>query len=95
MLSVGLLTDAALLAIIHLHNANGAKTMTRKYTNMLLDMLDEGIISHDEVIMACLKYLSEDDVQDMMEANEFIEEVYEDEENVDIELNDGIDCINE
>ena len=69
--------------------------MTRKYTNMLLDMLDEGIISHDEVIMACLKYLSEDDVQDMMEANEFIEEVYEDEENVDIELNDGIDCINE
>ena len=71
--------------------------MTRKYTNMLLDMLDEGSISHDEVIMACLKYLSEDDVQDMMEANEFIDEVCEDEdeENVDIELNDGIDCINE
>jgi hypothetical protein len=69
--------------------------MTRKYTNMLLDMLDEGIISHDEVIMACLKYMSEDDVQDMMESNEFIDEVCEDEENVDIELNDGIDCINE
>ena len=32
------------------------------------------------MINACLKYMSEDDVQDMMEANEFIEEQYEDED---------------
>jgi hypothetical protein len=30
--------------------------------------------------MACLKYMSEDDVRDMMEANEFIEEQFEDED---------------
>jgi hypothetical protein len=52
----------------------------RKYTNMLLDMIDEGVIDRDLVITACLKYMSEDDVQDMMEANEFIEEQYEDDE---------------
>ena len=57
--------------------------MTRKYTNMLLDMIDEGIIDRDLVITACLKYMSEDDVQDMMEANEFIEEQFEDEDEED------------
>jgi len=50
----------------------------RKYTNMLLDMIDEGVIDRDLVITACLKYMSEHDVQDMMEANEFIEEQFED-----------------
>ena len=52
----------------------------RKYTNMLLDMIDEGVIDRDLVITACLKYMSEDDVQDMMEANEFIEVQFEDED---------------
>jgi hypothetical protein len=47
---------------------------------MLLDMVDEGVIDRDLVITACLKYMSEDDVQDMMEANEFIEEQFEDED---------------
>jgi hypothetical protein len=50
---------------------------------MLLDMIDEGIIDRDLVITACLKYMSEDDVQDMMEANEFIEEQFEDEDEED------------
>jgi len=54
--------------------------MTRKYTNQLLDMIDDGLLDRDTVIMACLKYMSEDDVQDMMEANEFIEEQYEDDD---------------
>jgi hypothetical protein len=30
--------------------------------------------------MACLKYMSEDDVRDMMEANEFIDEQFEDDD---------------
>ena len=54
--------------------------MTRKYTNQLLDMIDDGLLDRDTVITACLKYMSEDDVQDMMEANEFIEEQFEDED---------------
>jgi hypothetical protein len=54
--------------------------MTRKFTNQLLDMIDDGLLDRDTVITACLKYMSEADVQDMMEANEFIEEQFEDED---------------
>ena len=57
--------------------------MTRFYTNMLLEMVDDGILDKDTVIMACLKYMSEDEVQDMMEANEFIDEQFEDEDEDD------------
>ncbi len=54
--------------------------MTRKYTNQLLDMIEDGLLDRDTVIMACVNFMSEDEVQDMMEANEFIEEQFEDEE---------------
>lgn len=47
--------------------------MARFYTNMLLEMVDDGILDKDTVIMACIKYMSEDDVKDMMQCNEFIE----------------------
>jgi hypothetical protein len=47
---------------------------------MLLEMIDDGLIDRDLVITACLKYMSEDDVQDMMEANEFIVEQFEDDD---------------
>jgi hypothetical protein len=46
--------------------------MTREYTNKLLEMIDEGILDKDIVINAFCSYLSEDDVKDMMESNEFI-----------------------
>ncbi len=36
-------------------------------------MIENEEISRDMVIMACVKYMSEDDVADMMEANEIIE----------------------
>jgi hypothetical protein len=48
--------------------------MSRYYTNMLLEMIENGLLDKDNVIMACIKYMSEDDVKDMMEHNEFIEE---------------------
>ena len=48
--------------------------MSREYTNKLLEMVEEGVIDKDIVIIAFCKYLSEDDVKDMMECNEFIEE---------------------
>lgn len=44
----------------------------RIYTNMLLELVKDGMLDKDTVIMACLKYMSEDDVKDMMEANEFV-----------------------
>jgi hypothetical protein len=57
--------------------------MSRKYTNMLLDMVEGGLLDRDTVIMACVKFMSEDEVQDMMEANEFVEEEFEDEDEED------------
>lgn len=48
--------------------------MTREYTNKLLEMVEHGLLDRDNVIMACVKYMSEDEVKDMMECNEFIED---------------------
>ncbi len=45
----------------------------RKYTHHLLDLVHDGALDKDHVIMACVKYMSEADVQDMMEYNGFIE----------------------
>ncbi len=55
--------------------------MTRQYTNQLLEMIEDGLLDKGTVIDACLSYMSESDVQDMMESNDFIEaEEDEDEE---------------
>ena len=54
--------------------------MPREYTNKLLEMVEEGILDRDNVIMACVKYMNEDDVRDMMECNEFINEEEEESE---------------
>lgn len=53
--------------------------MTRQYTNKLLEMVEEGLLDRDSVIMACVKYMSEDEVRDMMHSNEFIEDEEENE----------------
>ena len=45
--------------------------MAREATNQILTMIDEGMLDKDQVIMACLKYMSEDEVSDMAHANEF------------------------
>jgi hypothetical protein len=47
---------------------------TRKVTNQILEMLEEGILSKDAVITACLKYMSEADVADMAHINGFLDE---------------------
>ena len=54
--------------------------MSREYTSKLLDLIEDGMLDRDTVIMACVKYMSEDYVQDMMEMNEFIVEQDEDDE---------------
>jgi hypothetical protein len=53
--------------------------MPRQYTNKLLEMVEDGLLDRDSVIMACVKYMSEDEVKDMMECNEFIEDENEEE----------------
>jgi hypothetical protein len=48
--------------------------MTREATNTLLELVEEGMLDRDTVIMACVKYMSEDDVADMCHINGFIED---------------------
>ena len=52
--------------------------MTRQRTDKLLEMIEYGLLDRDAVIMACVKYMSEDEVRDMMEINEFLFEEEED-----------------
>ena len=59
--------------------------MTCKYTDLLLDLIEDGLLDRDTVIEACVLYMSEDQVQDMMESNRFIPEQFEDEEEEDDE----------
>jgi hypothetical protein len=65
--------------------------MTREYTTKLLEMIEEGSLDRDTVIMACVKYMSEDDVKDMMECNEML---LEDEEEEETEEEEELDFLN-
>ena len=53
---------------------------SREFTNKILEAVEEGMLDKDTVIMACLKYMSEDQVRDMADANCFFEHEEEDEE---------------
>jgi hypothetical protein len=55
--------------------------MSRQATNRILEMVECGLLDKDQVILACLKYMSEDEVADMAHANEFFwEDEYDFEE---------------
>ena len=50
----------------------------RTQTTKLLEMMDEGLISASMVAEMALSYMSEDDVADMMRANDILDEEDED-----------------
>lgn len=50
----------------------------REATTKLLSMMDEGLISAEAVAEMALAYMSEDDVADMMRANDILDEEDED-----------------
>ena len=50
----------------------------RKYTVMVMDMMDEGVLSAQAVADMCLAYMSEDEVKDMCRANDILDEEDED-----------------
>lgn len=52
----------------------------RDATNKILEMIDEGLLDARAVAQMCLKYMSEDAVADMADANEIF---FEEEEDVD------------
>lgn len=47
---------------------------TRQATETILELVEEGVIDKDMLIMACLKYMSEDEVKDMARVNELFTE---------------------
>jgi len=49
----------------------------------VLQLVEDGLLDRDTVIMACLKYMSEDDVADMAQANEFFYDDESDDEDDD------------
>lgn len=61
--------------------------MPRGATTRILEMVEEGTLDKDTVIMACLKYMSESDVADMAHCNDFFpdDETDDDEEDDDDE----------
>ena len=46
----------------------------RTQTTKLLEMMDEGLISATAIAEMALSYMSEDDVADMMRANDILED---------------------
>jgi len=50
--------------------------------DIALELVDNGIVSAESMLMACLKYMSTDDVEDMLDSNEWSErfmcDIYED-----------------
>jgi len=59
----------------------------RKATNKILEMIDECVLDPKDVVMMCLKRMSEDEVEEMLDANgiefDYEEEEYEKPEELD------------
>ena len=52
--------------------------MVRKYTKRVLDMVNDGVISYKDIAEMALNWLSEDEVEEMLRANDILPD--EDEE---------------
>jgi len=50
------------------------------FRTVALNLVDEGIVSAEDMLTMALKYMSNDDVEDMLDANELSERFFEDEE---------------
>lgn len=51
----------------------------RHYTNLLIEQVEDGLLTWECIARSALCYLSEDDVEDMARSNELIYEEEEDE----------------
>ena len=50
------------------------------YRDFAIELTEEMNLSEKDMLVACLKYMSQDDVKDMLEANEYPMSCEEDEE---------------
>ena len=51
-----------------------------KARERLYDLLDQGMITHEQVVDMCMGFMSEAEVEDLLDANELSERFEEDEE---------------
>lgn len=49
-------------------------TNRKDYRSMAIELMDDGVLSPDMLIIACLKWMSNHEVGEMLEANELLEE---------------------
>lgn len=48
------------------------------YRDKAIDMVEDGLVAKDHMILMCLKWMSNDDVAEMLDANELSERFFED-----------------
>jgi hypothetical protein len=46
-------------------------------SDKLLEMIEDGLIGYENVVSMCMSYMSEDDIAEMMDANELSERFLE------------------
>ena len=51
-----------------------------KARERLYDLLDQGVITHEQVVDMCMGFMSESEVEDLLDANELSERFEEDDE---------------
>ena len=52
----------------------------------LLEMIESGVVSADHAVLMCVNYMSSDDVEDMLDANELSDRFFEDEDEDEDEM---------
>ena len=52
------------------------------YRDIALELVENGVVSAEDMLTMALKYMSNDDVEDMLDTNELSERFFEDEEYV-------------
>jgi len=48
------------------------------FRNVALELVDNGMVSAEDMLVMALKYMSNDDVEDMLDSNELSERFFED-----------------
>tara|TARA_R110002074_G_scaffold388103_1_gene570560 strand:+ start:339 stop:506 length:168 start_codon:yes stop_codon:yes gene_type:complete len=54
----------------------------KNYRDIALELVDNGMVSAEDMLTMTLKYMSNDDVEDMLDTNELSERFFEDGEYV-------------
>ena len=52
------------------------------YRDIALELVENGMVSAEELLTMALKYMSMDDVEDMLDTNELSERFFEDDDDV-------------